>query len=179
MLSAHSCPVGSIGGRYSGGMSVYIREVTREMAKRGHRVDIYTRIHDPRDRQTYELGKNIRLIHLKAGADEEINKLAIYPHIPAFARNLEEFRKADGARYDLIFSHYWLSGLVGQYLREWWGVPHVTMFHTLGAIKNITGVGEDEPELRLEAERDLVENCDLLIAPTRKEKIALRQYFLW
>ncbi|MFC1934365.1 glycosyltransferase [Chloroflexota bacterium] len=177
MLSAHSCPVGTLGARDTGGMSVYIREIARELGKQGHSVDVYTRVHDPRDKQIYELGQNARLIHLRAGEDEEIHKLAVYPHLPDFACNLESFRKHNALRYDLVFSHYWLSGWVGEYLQQWWNVPHITVFHTLGAVKNTVGIGEDEPELRIEAERDLARNCHHIIASTEKEKEALIEHY--
>jgi len=177
MVSAHSCPVGKLGAKDTGGMSVYIRELAHELGKQGHLVDIYTRTHDSEDRQTYSLGHNARLIHLRAGEDAEIGKLAVYPHLPEFTRNLESFRKHNGLHYDLIFSHYWLSGLAGEYLQQWWHVPHITMFHTLGAVKNTIGIGEDEPELRLEMERDLAQDCHHIIASTENEKEELIQHY--
>jgi D-inositol-3-phosphate glycosyltransferase len=170
MLSAHSCPVGKLGAKDTGGMSVYIRELAHELGKQGHLVDVYTRVHDPNDRQIYGLGQNARLIHLPAGRDDEIHKLTVYYHLPEFTDNLESFRKHNDLQYDLIFSHYWLSGLVGKSLQQWWHIPHITMFHTLGAVKNTIGVGEKEPERRIEAERDLAQNCHYVIAPTDKEK---------
>jgi len=151
-------------------MSVYIRELARQLGEQGHIVDVYTRVHDPRDPQIVDLGQQARLIHLRAGEDEEIHKLAVYLHLPDFACNVENFRKADGQQYDLVFSHYWLSGWVGQYLQRWWHVPHITMFHTLGAVKNAIGIGEDEPELRLVTERDLAHDVHYIIAPTEQEK---------
>jgi len=170
MLSAHSCPVGNLGAKDTGGMSVYIVELARELGRQGHLVDVYTRVHDPRDKQVYALGQNARLIHLRAGEDEEIHKLAVYFYLPDFICNLENFRGNNDLQYDLIFSHYWLSAWAGEYLQQWWHVPHIAMFHTLGAIKNTIGIGEDEPELRIETERDLAQNCHHIIAPTEKEK---------
>jgi D-inositol-3-phosphate glycosyltransferase len=73
-------------------MSVYIRELASELGKQGHLVDIYTRVHDPKDKQIMKLGQNVQLIHIRAG-EEEISKLAIYPYLPDFACNLESFRK--------------------------------------------------------------------------------------
>jgi len=177
MLSAHSCPVGNLGAKDTGGMSVYIVELARELGKQGHLVDVYTRVHDPKDRQTYELGQNVQLIHLRAGEDKEIHKLAVYSYLPDFACNLENFRKDNGLQYDLVFSHYWLSAWVGKYLQQWWRVPHLTMFHTLGAVKNTIGISEDEPELRIETERDLAQNCHHIIAPTEKEKEELIRHY--
>jgi len=177
MVSAHSCPVGSLGAKDTGGMSVYIRELAHELGKQGHLVDVYTRAHDPRDSQIYELGRNARLIHLEAGEVEDIQKLVVYSYLPDFACNLENFREHDGLQYDLIFSHYWLSGLVGEYLQQRWNVPHITMFHTLGAVKNAIAIGENEPELRIETERDLAQNCHHIIAPTEKEKEELVRHY--
>ena len=75
MLSVHSCPVGNLGAKDTGGMSVYIRELAGELEKCGYTVDIYTRVHDTRDPQIIELGENARLIHLMAGGREEIDKI--------------------------------------------------------------------------------------------------------
>jgi len=177
MVSVHSCPVGNLGAKDTGGMSVYIRELAYELGKQGHLVDIYTRVHDPKDRQIYEFGQNARLVHLRAGEDEEIHKLAVYSHLPDFVYNLESFVKSNALQYDLIFSHYWLSGLAGEYLQKQWNVPHITMFHTLGAVKNTLGVGDSEPELRIEAERGLAQNCHRIIAPTEKEKELLIRHY--
>ena len=183
MLSAHSCPVGKLGTKDTGGMSVYIREIASELGKQGHVVDVYTRVHDPQDRQIYELGQNARLIHLRAGVDEEIHKLALYAHLPAFVNNLESFRRGTDLQYDLIFSHYWLSALAGTHLQRRWRVPHVAMFHTLGAVKNSIRVanhaalGEKEPRLRIETESNLVRHCTRIIASTGNEKRALVRHY--
>ena len=177
MLSVHSCPVGTLGSRDTGGMSVYIVELASALGKLGHLVDVYTRVHDPRDRQIYALGKDVSLIHLKAGEDEPIHKLAVYPHLPDFACGLEAFRKENNLQYDIVFSHYWLSAWVGEYLQQWWHIPHLTMFHTLGAVKNSTGIGEDEPELRTETEKELARSCYHIIAPTEREKEGIVQHY--
>lgn len=176
MLSVHSCPMGRVGEENTGGMSVYIREVAREFGKLGHRVDVYTRSHEPTHDQVVEIGQNARLIHLVAG-EERIGKLEIYDHVETFARNIEDFRRRNGLRYDLIHSHYWLSGLAGKRLHEWSSVPHVMGFHTLGAVKNAIGIGELEPELRVRAEKELVADCHRIIASTAKGKEDLIRYY--
>jgi D-inositol-3-phosphate glycosyltransferase len=176
MLSVHSCPLGKVGGENTGGMSVYIREFARELGRRGHSVDIYTRIHEPIHDQVVEIEQNVRLIHLKAGG-EKIQKSAIYCHLADFAHDLENFRKQNGLQYDLIHSHYWLSGLAGKRLQQRWGIPHIMGFHTLGAVKNAMGIGEDEPKLRINAEKELVKDCHRIIASTKKEKEDLIYYY--
>ncbi len=170
MISAHSCPVGTLGTKDTGGMSVYIVELARELGKLGHTVDAYTRVHDPADPIVVELGHNARLIHIKAGEMEQIHKLAVFSHLPDFACGLEAYRKENDLEYDIVFSHYWLSAWIGDYLKQWWGVPHVTMFHTLGAVKNSLGIGKTEPELRITTEGELARNSHHIIAPTEREK---------
>ena len=177
MLSVHSCPTRRLGGRDTGGMSVYIRELARELGRRGHWVDVYTRAHDPTDDQIVELGENARLIHLEAGEVEDIHKLVVYSYLADFLCELELFTKRSGLQYDLIHSHYWLSGWLGRCIQRSWDVPHVTMFHTLGAVKNTIGMGEDEPDLRIRGERELARGCHRIIAATEKEKEDLIRYY--
>jgi D-inositol-3-phosphate glycosyltransferase len=176
MLSAHSCPVGQLGAKDTGGMSVYIRELARELGRRGHLVDIYTRIHNTSDPLIVELGTNARIIHLKAGHNRVIHKLEVYSCLPEFTRNLEGYRKDNSLQYDVIFSHYWLSGKVGTYLQHWWSVPHIVLFHTLGTMKNNTGIGKNEPAIRIGMEKELASNCHRIIATTAKEKEHLIRY---
>ncbi len=177
ILSVHSCPLERLGGEDTGGMSVYIRELARELGGFGHKVDIYTRAHSHLDGRIVEMSPNVRLIHLEAGEVGEINKLAIYPHAHDFARNIVTFSKENGIEYDLIHSHYWLSGCVGTWLQDWWNIPHITMFHTLGAVKNAVGVGGTEPELRIESEGRVVEKCHRIIAATEREKADLVHHY--
>ena len=177
MLSVHSCPLGKLGGKNTGGMSVYIRELARELGRRGHLVDVYTRAHKSIHDRIVEFDRNARIIHLKAGENEEIEKLAIYPHLADFASDLENFRKHNGLQYDVIHSHYWLSGRAGKWIQRWWNIPHITMFHTVGAVKNAIAIGEHEPKLRLDTEKELVKACHRIIASTDREKEDLARYY--
>jgi D-inositol-3-phosphate glycosyltransferase len=176
MLSVHSCPTRRLGGKDTGGMSVYIRELARELGRRGHWVDIYTRAHDPADDQIVELGESARLIHLEAGGVQDIHKLVVYSYLADLLCELESFTDRNGLQYDLIHSHYWLSGWLGRCVQRSWDVPHITMFHTLGAVKNVIGMGEDEPELRIWAEKELAKDCHRIIAATEGEKEDLIRY---
>jgi D-inositol-3-phosphate glycosyltransferase len=177
MISIHSCPLGMLGGRDTGGMNVYIRELARELAKRGHNIDIYTMAHQPQHGPSINMGQNVRLIHLKTGVDEEVPKLAIYDYIQRLTCGAEDFRKYNQMEYDLIHSHYWLSGLIGQQLQASWHIPHAVMFHTLGAVKNSIGIGEYEPELRIESEQEVIDSCDCIIASTAKERQDLIKHY--
>ncbi len=170
MISIHSCPLAVLGGCDTGGMNVYVRELARELAKRGHSVDVYTKAHQPEHGPAINLGQNVRIIHLDTGVDEDMPKIAIYDYIQRLSDIAENFRKHNQLKYDLIHSHYWLSGLIGKDLQALWHVPHMAMFHTLGAIKNGLGIGEIEPELRIESEREVISGCDRVIASTAGEK---------
>jgi D-inositol-3-phosphate glycosyltransferase len=177
MLSIHSCPLGRLGEENTGGMSVYVRELARELGKKGHWVDVFTRIHEPMHDRIVTLGQNARLIHLQAGEEERISKLAIYNHLTEFTHNLENVRKSEGVEYDIIHSHYWLSGWAGQHVQKLWGIPHIISFHTLGAVKNAVGIGEEEPVLRIQSEEELVKNCQQIIVSTSQGRNELIHYY--
>jgi D-inositol-3-phosphate glycosyltransferase len=177
MISIHSCPLKMPGGRDTGGMNVYIRELAQELGERGHTVDIYTMTHQPKHEPVVSLGQNVRLIHLETGVDEDMPKAAIYAYVQRFAWGVNNFSKSNNVNYDLLHSHYWLSGLIGMQLQTLWHIPHAVMFHTLGAVKNSIGIGKCEPELRIEGEREVVGSCDRIIASTAKEREDLITYY--
>jgi D-inositol-3-phosphate glycosyltransferase len=170
VLSIHSSPVGELGTSDTGGMSVYVRELARELGRRGHRVDIFTRERTTRTAPVVQLLPGVRLVHLRGGVNGHHERSGLYPHLPRFFESLEEFCSLDGARYDLVHSHYWLSGRMGTWAQERWGVPHVVMFHTLGAVKNSIRCGEEEPEIRIAEEADVALRCDRIVAPTTRER---------
>jgi D-inositol-3-phosphate glycosyltransferase len=158
-------------------MSVYIRELARQLGRRGHCVDIYTRLNGSGQKHIAQLYDNVRLIHLKAGDNTHMNKLALYGHLDDFFKELEGFRNRESVDYDLIHSHYWLSGRVGNWAQERWEVPHVFMFHTVGAVKNSTAGSEKEPELRTAIEKHLAKKCDRILVATDREREHLVQHY--
>ena len=166
MLSIHSSPIGELGTKDTGGMSVYTRELARELGQRGHRVDIFTLRRPGEHRPVIELFKNARLIHLGIRDNGHISKQAIYYYLSSILHSLEKFRSTHNLHYDLIHSHYWLSGRLGSWAQELWDLPHLVMLHTLGEAKNRTGVVRPESELRIAAEKELVETCHRILAPT-------------
>jgi D-inositol-3-phosphate glycosyltransferase len=178
MISVHSSPLGELGTRDTGGMSVYIRELAAVLGNRGHRVDIYTRPlpgHAPG--RAIALSQNVRLVPLAFGAVADAPKRALHPYLDRFFLELEGFRAAANVAYDLIHSHYWLSGLVGRSAQRAWRVPHVSTFHTLGAIKNLVHAAEEEAALRIAAEHDLAGIADRLLVTSRRERDNLLRYY--
>jgi D-inositol-3-phosphate glycosyltransferase len=158
-------------------MSVCIRELARQLGQRGHRVDIYTLLRDGIHHPVMDIYENVRLIHLAVENNGNISKMAIYASLPDFFRSLENYRTAENLNYDLIHSHYWLSGKVGHWAQRVWRRPHLVMFHTLGAVKNSTGVGLQEPDLRIAIEKKIINTCHRILAPTRREKQRLITYY--
>ena len=167
-VSFHGCPVARLGERDSGGMNVYVLQIARELARKGHLVDVYTRGHDPSDPQVVDLGYGARVIHLEAGPYDGM-KATLYQYIPEFVGNLQNFTRTEGVSYDLIHSHYWLSGRVGMALRSQWDVPHVTTFHTLARTKLNARAGESESDLRVRVEETIMEEADSIVVSTNQE----------
>ena len=180
MLSVHTCPLATLGGKETGGMNVYVRDLSREFANRGHYVDVYTRSQDPSlPRIDDGLGRNARVIHIPAGPEHPYNKHLIYDHLPEFVDGVLAQVKADGIKYDVLHSHYWLSGVVARELRQHWRTPIVHMFHTLGEMKNAVAQRPEERETdrRIAVEREIVRFADALVAATPVEKAQLEQLY--
>ena len=177
MLSIHSSPIGKLGTKNTGGMSVYIRELACKLGQDGHRVDIYTLLRNADHRPMINIDDNVRLIQLGIGKKRNVSKLDLYHYLSNFFRSLEHFRIAENLDYDIVHSHYWLSGLLGNWAQKLWRRPHIVMFHTLGAAKNSTSVGIREPGLRLAVERKIVKSCHRVLAPTEREKERLMNYY--
>jgi len=170
LLSVHSSPLGKLGTKDTGGMSIYIREIAGELGKQGHVVDIYTRQQHQGDAQIMRLAENVRLIHLKAGPIDYLPKLDLYPHLHEFFLMMEKFRVYENKRYDIVQSNYWLSGRVGIWAQIYWRIPHFVLFHTLAAVKNMFPVGYLEPALRLNVERLVSKTSTRILAETERER---------
>ena len=178
MISVHSSPLGKLGTQDTGGMSVYIRDLSRQLGLHGYAVDIYTRAgEDHVPGKALRISENVRLIPLELGPAADAPKTALYPHLLDFFHTADRFRLQEGIAYDLIHSHYWLSGQVGRWARLAWDAPHITTFHTLGAVKNLVCRPESEPELRIAAERGLVTACDRVLVTSDRERENLIRYY--
>ncbi len=175
MLSIHSSPIGPLGTQNTGGMSVYVREVAKWLAEFGHRVDIFTAV--PTTRETLDLYPNVRLICLNPGLPKAISKEALFDHLPAVGEALVQYAQRGDVKYDVVHSHYWLSGLVGAMVQRQWDCPHITMFHTLAMIKNRTTAGESEPDRRIESEREIVAAANAIVAPAEAERKNLLDHY--
>lgn len=173
VVSAHTSPLAALGGRETGGMNVYVRELSRELGARGYTVDVFTRRASEDGPEIQPFGPNARVVNLAAGPASTIDKREIAEHLPEFERQLLDFVRRDGVAYDLVHSHYWMSGVVGSSLAERWSVPHVAMFHTLGEVKNRARSGEHEPASRIAAERAVATSADRIVVASEHERQSL------
>jgi D-inositol-3-phosphate glycosyltransferase len=176
MLSVHTCPLATLGGKETGGMNVYVRDLAREFSRRGVMVDVFTRSQNSHlPHVMHKLGKSGRVVHVPAGPEEPYDKNKVFDHLPEFTEGVLRFARDEGIEYDVIHSHYWLSGWVARDLRAAWGAPVVHMFHTLGLMKNQVANGPSEMETarRIDVETDIVGFADRLIAATPAEKTQL------
>lgn len=172
MLSYHTCPLATLGGKDTGGMNVYVRELTRHLGQKGVHVDVFTRSQDEHvPHVLHDLGYGNRVVHIPAGPEVPLPKPELVEYLSTFARGIQEFSELKGIRYDLIHSHYWMSGIAGNELKAIWKVPIVHMFHTLGLMKQRVArlPGEAEGEYRLEGERMVLRIADRIVAATPAE----------
>lgn len=184
ILSVHTCPLDQPGTGDSGGMNVTIRAVARRLAEMGVEVDVFTR-RAGAEQSIVEMDPGVRVIHLQAGPARPVAKEELPQHLCAFLCSLLRFEVDEAARarresfYDVVHSHYWLSGWVGRLARERWDIPLVQTFHTLGHVKNRDlGDGEPpEPDLRLAAEERVAHSADCILAPTAGEAADLIDFY--
>ena len=170
VISAHTSPLAALGGRESGGMNVYVRELSRELGARGYGIDVFTRRASDADAETQPFGPNARVINIDAGPAQLVDKDSISGHLDEFERNVRAFIERERLSYDVVHSHYWMSGVVGRNLAAEWRVPHVVMFHTLGEVKKRARISEHEPPARIAAERQIAETADRIVVASQHEK---------
>ncbi len=178
MLSYHTCPLATLGGKDTGGMNVYVRDLTRELGRMGIHVDVFTRSQDEHvPHVVHELGYGNRVVHVPAGPEVPVEKRELVKHIPEFVEGVRSFAEEKGIQYDVIHSHYWMSGLAAESLSDaWGGTPIVHMFHTLGEMKNRIAQTDSERETpeRIAAEQRVLNRADRVIVATLAELTQLR-----
>jgi len=176
MLSYHTCPLATLGGKDTGGMNVYVAELTRHLGRLGVHVDVYTRSQNEHvPHVLHDLGYGNRVVHIPAGPEFPLPKPELARHIPQFVSGIQEFAAKKGLHYDLIHSHYWMSGAAAEQLQETWQVPIVQMFHTLVMMKNRIArtPAEMEGAYRLEGEQRILGLADRIIVATLAEQSQL------
>ncbi|MEU6880759.1 D-inositol-3-phosphate glycosyltransferase [Streptomyces sp. NPDC046712] len=175
MLSVHTSPLHQPGTGDAGGMNVYMVELSRALAEQGAEVDLFTRCRGEGRPPLVDLAPGVRVRHLHAGPRRALPKEAMPDLVVPFSLALLK----EDRRYDLVHSHYWLSGQAGRIASAGWRIPLVHTAHTLARVKNAALAEGDtpEPELRIRGEHQVVHSADRLIANTVDEAQALRALY--
>ncbi len=168
----HTSPLDQPGAGDAGGMNIYVVESAERMAAMGVSVDIFTRRHSPDLPDTVELSPGVRVRHLNIGANT-----ATKEELPALIPNLSDaFSKIlEDEKYDVLHSHYWISGKVAMPAAKKFGIPLAHTMHTMARVKNMNlAEGErPEPMIRVQGETQVVAAADALIANTDAEAASL------
>jgi D-inositol-3-phosphate glycosyltransferase len=175
MISMHTSPLATPGVGDAGGLNVYVAEVARRLGERGLEVDVFTRAESADRPPVTEINEHTRVIEIPAGPREPVAKEVLPGLLEEFGRQLD-LRMDD---YDLIHSHYWLSGRVGLELKRRHDLPLVHTMHTMARVKNAAlGAGQQsEPDVRERGEAAIVEGADILTANTTDEAAELRGHY--
>ena len=173
IVSMHTSPTATLGEDANGGLNVYVQEVCAAFSDRGLATDVFTRRQSPGDPAIESLAPLSRVVYLPAGRG--LDKYTLFAETPAFANRIREFARSEGITYDLLFSHYWLSGEVACLLRPHMASGWAHIAHTLGLVKNRTlaAGATPEPALRIRVEAEIAHQADLLVASTDDESAEL------
>jgi D-inositol-3-phosphate glycosyltransferase len=180
VISYHTCPLATLGGKDAGGMNVYVRDLSTYLGRKGIKLDVFTRSQDEHvPHVLHNLGFGNRVVHITAGAEHPLPKPELACFVPKFAECILDFAKKKNLNYDLIHSHYWMSGLTAEKLAETWQIPVMQMFHTLGKLKQEIAQNAEEAEgdYRINGEIRVISFVDKIIASTSTEKAQLEKLY--
>ena len=175
-ISFHASPLAAPGQGKSGGMNVYVRQLARALGQAGVAVDVFTRETRPAGNPVENLSDQVRVVHLPAG-DPETPLEDLYGHLPQFREGMLAFQEQQGLDYQLVHSHYWLSGWAGRAFSQALDIPHIVTFHTLSRIKMQSRAGEREPQQRQQVEAELLADADGIIAFSPHERDAMARLY--
>jgi len=178
VICFHTSPTAALGHSANEGLNVYVREVCRQFSARNVATDVFTRIAAGAGPVVENLAPLSRVVYLPAGL-AEVDKYQLVDHVEDFATAVARFARDEGLRYDLLYSHYWLSGAVACTLHARWRLPWVHTAHTLAVVKNRSLPPGDvaEPPLRELLEGEIARSADLLVVSTKAEGEALRHAY--
>lgn len=177
LISEHASPLASPGSVDCGGQNVYVAHVAMQLARNGHRVDIFTRRDNRSLPPVTSLGQRVRVIHISAGPQRFIRKEALLPFMPEFCERVAQWwnphgrSDTDAAPYDVIHANFFMSGLAAMNLREHHGTPFVITFHALGKVRRrYQGSADGFPAERIAIEENLVASADRIIAECPQDR---------
>jgi D-inositol-3-phosphate glycosyltransferase len=164
IISDHASPLAAAGGVDSGGQNVYIAQVSRQLARMGHRVDVFTRRDSQALPEVLEWLPRVRVVHVPAGPPAYVRKEELLPLMDDFAGYVRDFARRNGG-YAISHANFFMSGLASMELKRALGVPYVVTFHALGRVRRLhQGEADQFPPERLAIEDEVIAEADALIA---------------
>jgi D-inositol-3-phosphate glycosyltransferase len=178
IISLHTSPTAALGHSANGGLNVYVRETCRAFSDRGIATDVFTRVPRGTSLAIEQLAPNSRVIPIPAGA-ESLNKYELASEVDAFADGVLDFAARHRLNYQLVYSHYWLSGAAAAVLSGAWRAPWAHTAHTLAVVKNRSLAPGDQPEPpeRERIEAEVARTADLLVVSTLDEGLDLQHFY--
>jgi D-inositol-3-phosphate glycosyltransferase len=165
LISEHANPTATLGGADAGGQNVYVDELSRNLARRGHAVDVFTRRTSAEDPEVIDWAPGVRVINLQAGPLRPRPKDELWPYMPEFRDSFLRFMELEETQYNLIHGNFWMSGWVATELRRRLGIPVVQIFHATGKTKRRYQKRVDtSPGDRIGVEMQVIRDVDRLIA---------------
>jgi D-inositol-3-phosphate glycosyltransferase len=177
-ISEHASPLATLGGVDSGGQNVYVGELARNLVDLEYHIDIFTRWDNVALPQVVCWIPGVRVIHIKAGPIEVVEKEKLLPFMDEFTVNMISFINRDVESYELIHANFWMSAKVAADVKKILGIPFVVTFHALGHVRKLHQGDEDKfPSERIDIEKRIVEEADHIIAECPQDKEDLLSFY--
>lgn len=171
-ISDHGDPLAALGSEQAGGQNNYVKQLALALENIGNQVDVLTHWVNPSEPQIETFGKNCRVIRIAAGTKEYVSKNEMLALLPDFYDEIEQL--IDIRSYNLVHTHYWLSGLLGRYIKKYYELPWIHTNHSLGIAKE-SATGLIDPT-RFFAERRILTSADNILATTKDEASLIQRF---
>lgn len=173
-ISDHGDPLAPLGGEQAGGQNNYVKQLALALEKKGNQVDVITHWANPESPQVEKFGNSCRVIRIAAGYRKYVPKNEMLQILPSFYKEIRETISIPS--YDIVHSHYWLSGLIGSYIKAEYNIPWIHTNHSLGIAKEqATGILEP---IRLSAEEMILTSADAIVATTKNEEQLINNFVI-
>ncbi|WP_144511016.1 glycosyltransferase [Bacillus sp. FJAT-22090] len=171
-ISDHGDPLAPLGSEQAGGQNNYVKQLALALQNEGNTVDVVTHWSNPLDPPIENFGHSCRVIRIGAGKRTYVPKNELYHLLPAFYEEMATILPL--WNYDIIHTHYWLSGLLGSFVKADYHIPWVHTNHSLGIAKE-SATGVNEP-IRLYTEKMILSSADSIVATTKNEKNLIKSF---
>jgi len=177
-ISDHASPIALPGSVDNGGQNVYVAELSKELARMGFFVDVFTRKNAPDLNEVVPFAPGVRIINIKAGPENFVEKERLLPYMEDFTSNMLLFIKERGLEYIVVHANFFMSALVASNIKAELGIPYVVTFHALGLVRLAHQKEMDKfPVERFDIERMIMEDADRIIAECPQDREDLIEYY--